>query len=93
MRVAVAMLEDPRGQHWGYELSRRSGVRSGVLYPILTRMLSHGWLTDGWESEESAHGRPRRRYYTLTDEGRVALGGIIESECRKPRFGPLFKWA
>ena len=31
--VAMALLESPGEQHWGYELSKRSGVRLGVLYP------------------------------------------------------------
>ena len=89
MQVAMVMLEDPYGQHWGYELSRRSGVRSGVLYPILTRMSSQGWVGDGWESEDSARGRPKRRYYTLTDDGRAALAGLVETGRKEARFRPL----
>lgn len=45
--VAIALMADPSGRHWGYELSRQSGVRSGVMYPLLQRMLDEGWLTDG----------------------------------------------
>ncbi|MGH3916139.1 MAG: hypothetical protein ACRDTC_22435 [Pseudonocardiaceae bacterium] len=59
IQVAIALLDNPTGQHWGYQLSQRSGVRSGVLYPMLTRLLDQGWLTDGWKtpsrSRRSAH--------------------------------------
>jgi PadR family transcriptional regulator, regulatory protein PadR len=49
VQVAMALLEDPTGRHWGYQLSKQTGVRSGVLYPMLTRFLDEGWLADGWD--------------------------------------------
>ena len=45
MEVALAIMSDPSGKHWGYALMQESGVRSGVLYPILARMLTDGWLS------------------------------------------------
>lgn len=63
--------------------SQKSDLRSGVLYPILARMLSAGWLTDGWEDPVTVDsGRPPRRYYQLTDRGRIELGAVV-SEARK----------
>lgn len=83
----MALLDDPDGRHWGYQLSKTSGVRSGVLYPILTRMLCEEWLTDGWEDPNTIAGkRPPRRYYELTDEGRLALGGVLQEARRDSRF-------
>lgn len=98
VQVAMALLDDatgPTGQHWGYELSKRSGVRSGVLYPMLTRMLDEGWLTDGWEDPTSIRGkRPPRRYYALTDEGRRALGSVLQEARHDARFADLrWRWA
>ena len=51
VQVAVAFMADPGGRHWGYDLSKRSGVRSGVLYPTLQRMLDKDWVVDGWEEQ------------------------------------------
>jgi PadR family transcriptional regulator PadR len=83
----MALLEDPAGQHWGYALSKSAGVRSGVLYPILARMLDEGWLTDGWENPaEITEQRPPRRYYRLTDDGRTSLGGILQRARTDARF-------
>lgn len=72
--VAAALLVDPAARQWGYDLRRQTGVRSGVLYPILQRMLDAGWLADGWEDPTEEHkGRPPRRYYTITDVGLLEL--------------------
>lgn len=90
VQVAQALMEDPSAQHWGYELTKRAGVRSGALYPILHRMLDEGWLEDGWEEREEMSGkRPPRRYYELTDEGARALGAILREARSDARFGAL----
>ena len=87
IQVALAIMDDPTEKYWGYQLSKASGVRSGVLYPILTRMLYEGWLTDGWEDPTTIKGkRPPRRYYELTDAGRLTLGGVLAEACRDTRF-------
>jgi PadR family transcriptional regulator PadR len=88
IQVAIALMADPDRRHWGYQLSKRSGVRSGVMYPLLQRMLDEGWLTDGWE-EQAQTGRakrPPRRYYQLTDGGRKALGAAITGTPGDARF-------
>lgn len=90
--VAVAVLQmeqEGDGRLWGYALTKRSGVRSGVLYPQLDRMLGEGWLEDHWEPQEDAKKRPPRRYYTLTDEGRLNLGAIAKRAEREQRFSPM----
>lgn len=86
--VAMAILEmdqDVDKRIWGYALSKKSGVRSGVLYPTLDRMMGEEWLKDHWEEHTASKKRPPRRYYTLTETGRINLGGVVrraESEQR-----------
>jgi PadR family transcriptional regulator PadR len=90
VQVAIALLDDPTGRHWGYELSKKAGVRSGVLYPMLTRMLDEGWVEDGWEDPTTIQERrPPRRYYELTDEGRLALGAVLQQARCDARFTGL----
>jgi PadR family transcriptional regulator, regulatory protein PadR len=90
IQVALALMEDPTGRHWGYELTKQAGVRSGVLYPILHRMLDMEWLEDGWEDPAQLKGkRPPRRYYELTDEGRLALGALLQEARNDARFRSL----
>lgn len=93
VQVALGLMEDPVGRHWGYELMKRSGVRSGVLYPVLQRMLADGWLSDGWEDpSQIENGRPARRYYELTDKGRRELGAVTADAQHDDRFATLFAW-
>ena len=90
VQVAMALLDDPTGRHWGYELSKKAGVRSGVLYPMLTRMLDEGWVEDGWEDPTTIREkRPPRRYYELTEKGRLALGAVLREARCDARFTSL----
>jgi DNA-binding PadR family transcriptional regulator len=73
--LILSVLEDePRH---GYEIAQLIHARAaglalsdGALYPALHRLEKRGAL-DGWWQPGS--GGPRRRYYTLTDEGRGLL--------------------
>ena len=86
VRVAVALMNDPYGKHWGYDLMRESGVRSGVLYPILRRLLAENWVTDGWEDPAVISGRPPRRYYEMTELGQRDLGALLAAVRHEARF-------
>lgn len=93
--VAMAILDMSAGDDgriWGYALSKKSGVRSGVLYPTLDRMMGEGWLEDHWEEHAEDKKRPPRRYYTLTDKGRNNLGGVVRRAESEQRFAGM-KWA
>src|SRR3954447_27038152 len=68
LRVFAALLEDPEGWHYGYALSKRTGLPSGTLYPILIRLAERELLTTRWE-EASVPGRPPRHAYQLTPDG------------------------
>ncbi|GAA1818548.1 PadR family transcriptional regulator [Luedemannella flava] len=68
LRVFAALLEDPEGWHYGYALSKRTGLPSGTLYPILMRLAERELLTTRWE-EATTPGRPPRHAYQLTPDG------------------------
>lgn len=92
VQAALALMADPDARHWGYDLTKRATVRSGVLYPILSRMLDEGWLSDGWEDPATIQQkRPPRRYYELTTEGREALTALLEQARTDPRFSALLQ--
>jgi DNA-binding PadR family transcriptional regulator len=70
LQVLRFLLRDPVGEHYGLEISRGSGLPTGSIYPILTRLETAGWIISAWEEiDESKEGRRRRRYYWLTDYG------------------------
>lgn len=77
-KVLAALLAEPTGEHYGLGLMQQTGVASGTLYPILTRLQNAGWLTARWEDEDpSDAGRPVRRYYRLTGEGAEAARAAL----------------
>lgn len=78
VKVAAALMAEPDRQHYGFELMLHAKVSSGVLYPILARMLGEGWLADAWQNPADMEKGQRlpRRYYTITDKGRVALSEL-----------------
>lgn len=77
---------------WGFELSKASGLAAGTIYPILQRLTAAGWVTSRWEPAESAQeeGRPPRRYYALTTEGRArATNALTDAAAHRSRLAGL----
>lgn len=81
--LLVLSLLEGRGRH-GYEISKLIETRSGgalrfhvtSLYPLLHRLEERGWIEGRWI--EKAEQR-RRRYYSLTPQGRKVLRSQQES--------------
>jgi PadR family transcriptional regulator, regulatory protein PadR len=72
-KLLRVFLEDPAQPHYGYELMRETGLKSGSLYPGLIMLEKHGWLTAGKEDiDPHVAGRPPRRSYTITAEAAAA---------------------
>jgi PadR family transcriptional regulator, regulatory protein PadR len=74
--LILSLLED-QPRH-GYDISKLIEIRSaGVLryhvtslYPLLYRLEERGWISGKWVERSEQR---RRRYYTLTPEGRKVL--------------------
>jgi DNA-binding PadR family transcriptional regulator len=68
--VLSEFLKEPMKEQYGFGLMRATGVKSGVLYPLLDRLTQRGWI-DAYDEDidERAEGRPRRRLYRLTGLG------------------------
>lgn len=74
--LVLSLLED-QPRH-GYDISKLIQIRSGgalrfhvtSLYPLLHRLEEQGWIEGRWV--EKAEQR-RRRYYSLTAQGRKIL--------------------
>jgi DNA-binding PadR family transcriptional regulator len=95
--VLRAMLAEPTAERYGLQLCAETGLPSGTIYPIVARLEQLGWVESSWEDprEHVAEGRPRRRYYRLTDAGaqqaRDALARVHRAR-KQPRFGPAVTW-
>jgi PadR family transcriptional regulator, regulatory protein PadR len=64
----------PSAWHYGYELSRETGLKSGTLYPILMRLAKYGLLETKWITTEK--GVPPRHTYRLTPRGVEVLRAL-----------------
>ena len=89
-RVIRQFLDDPAQPRYGYDLMRATGLPSGTLYVILTRLEQAGWLTSTREDIDPAStGRPARRLYLLTSggaqEARTELAALSE-QLRPPAW-------
>lgn len=73
LAVLGALLDRRDAELYGLEIVRASGLEPGTIYPILQRLRSVGWVSDRWEDPAPGRreGRPPRRYYRLTVEGRA----------------------
>ncbi|MFN7619727.1 MAG: PadR family transcriptional regulator [bacterium] len=59
-RVLAALVQaGTMGRH-GYDLCRDAQIKSGTLYPLLTRLETQGYLAADWQASE-VPGRPPRR--------------------------------
>jgi DNA-binding PadR family transcriptional regulator len=73
--TALVLQAVAAGHRYGFDVMEACGLPSGTVYPALRRLEKAGLLKSRWEGAEEAFadGRPRRRTYSLTDEGRTAL--------------------
>ena len=73
--AALVLQALTQGYAYGFEIMRAAHLPSGTVYPLLRRLEAQGLLESSWEDAEVAHeeGRPPRRYYEATREGRLAL--------------------
>ena len=66
-----------RGDSYGYELSRDAAqvlvLSESTLYPVLKRLESAGQV----ESYTREHSGRLRRYYHITDKGRLAIEDFL----------------
>jgi PadR family transcriptional regulator, regulatory protein PadR len=72
VKILRVFLESPETEQYGFGLMGATGVKSGSLYPILDRLHGLGWVEVRDEPiDEQAEGRPKRRLYKLTSQGRA----------------------
>ena len=70
---------------YGLDIVNRTGLLPGTVYTTLRRLERRDLVGGRWEDPDVAEAerRPRRRYYTLTSAGEVAL------ETARDRFEAL----
>ena len=87
--AAVVLQALVNGHRYGFEIMRAAELPSGTVYPLLRRLEAAELVRSRWEDHDraKADGRPPRRYYEATREGRAALA---EARLRLRRHRALF---
>lgn len=63
---------------WGLSICADADLGPGTVYPILDRLTERGWITS--RDETGPHpGRPARRYYEFTEDGRALAQAALEA--------------
>jgi DNA-binding PadR family transcriptional regulator len=67
------------GSEYGFDIIDATGLPSGTVYPALSRHERDGFVRSSWEDSARAFkdGRPPRRYYRITAEGRRAIDAAL----------------
>lgn len=73
--TALVLRAIDAGHRYGFDVMEACGLPSGTVYPALRRLERAGWVAAHWEDEETAReaGRPARKLYALTEDGRIRL--------------------
>ena len=85
VRVLEKFVERPTDWHYGYELSRETGLKSGTLYPILMRLEKYTLLEARWVA--TGEGVPPRHTYRLTPNGLE----LVRAKLTETRSGLLLR--
>lgn len=78
---AAAVLQAvANGYKYGFDIMDITGLPSGTVYPALRRLEESSLVVSKWEKGEIAHrdGRPSRKYYQLTPDGKAALAEAVK---------------
>ena len=83
-RLLLALLADRSGSLYGYQLMAETGLPSGTLYPMLSRLMHDGWIAISREEiDPHLEGRPARTFCRLTGDGaELANEWVLESSAR-----------
>jgi PadR family transcriptional regulator, regulatory protein PadR len=79
--TALVLRAIAAGHRYGFDIMDAAGLASGTVYPVLRRLEAAGLLRSHWEQADRSleGGRPRRRFYAVTEEG---LGSLADAERR-----------
>jgi DNA-binding PadR family transcriptional regulator len=78
------------GYVYGFDIMDATGLPSGTVYPILSKLEESGMVKSRWEDARIAkrEKRPARRSYEITGDGREALSETLRKYKKLQRLMP-----
>jgi DNA-binding PadR family transcriptional regulator len=85
LRILLLLNDAPQEEPlYAGRITSLTGLQSSTVFPILSRFLDLGWVEDEKEKGTALDlGRPPRRYYRITSEGRAQLNEVTLNEVRE----------
>jgi DNA-binding MarR family transcriptional regulator len=81
VRTVWFFADNAHQKYCGADIMRALGLPSGTVYPLLTRMVTSGWLTRELEEVDPKKvGRPAKRFYQLTPAGLKEARKLIHQQ-------------
>lgn len=74
--ILQVFWETNNGMH-AYQLAKRTKRGRPTVYNNLDRLSSLGWITNSWEDPVHVTGRPVRRVYHFTPEGKARAEELL----------------
>jgi len=78
------------GYVYGFDIMDATGLPSGTVYPILSKLEESGLVKSRWEDPRIAkrEKRPARRSYVITGDGREAVNETLRRYKKLHRLVP-----
>lgn len=78
------------GCRYGFSIMESTGLPSGTVYPAMRRLERDSLIASRWEKQSIAdsEGRPPRKYYKVTAEGKSTLAAARRRYPLLARFVP-----
>jgi PadR family transcriptional regulator PadR len=75
--AALILQAVESGFIYGFSIMEVTGLPSGTVYPAMRRLERDRLISSRWEKQSvaDAEGRPPRKYYKVTADGKSTLAG------------------
>lgn len=73
----LVIAHGAREEMHGWELMRATGLAGPTVYRVLDRLEDAEWVTARWEDVNPEPGKPRRRFYRLSEKGLAEARPIL----------------
>lgn len=81
LRILELFIANDKSSYCGSDVMKLLNLRSGTVYPLLTRMTNAGWLSRELENvNPKLVGRPAKRFYQISSTGLKEGKRLISSQ-------------
>ena len=81
IKVITPFMDSKKSVRYpGYEVCKMTGLRSGIVYPLLHELNQKSCLSSEWNEVEENSTGPRKKLYQITPSGLKSGRKLIDTE-------------